>query len=183
VNAPQGVVPVEVVEPDPTWATTYDELAARVHAVLGSRVVALQHVGSTAVPGLAAKPVIDVDLIVADSADEAAYVPDMEADGWVLRIREPAFEEHRLLRLEEPECNLHVWSRGAGEPQRHRIFRDWLISHPEDRERYVRAKRAAAAEGFTDGMHYNNAKAWVVYDIYERILAADPAFEHDPRPR
>jgi|SRR6478752_2384340 len=183
VNAPQRGTPIEVVAPDPTWPATYAALAARVHDTLGERVLSIEHVGSTAVPGLPAKPVIDVDLVVADSADEPAYVPAMEADGWVLRIREPEFEEHRLLRLEEPECNLHVWSPGSPEPRRHRLFRDWLVSHPEDREQYAAAKQAAAAEGFTNGMHYNNAKAWLVYDIYERIFAADPDHPHDPRPR
>jgi GrpB-like predicted nucleotidyltransferase (UPF0157 family) len=171
------------VDPDPTWPATYAALAARVRDTLGTQVLTIEHVGSTAVPGLVAKPVIDIDLTVADSADEAAYVPDMEADGWVLRIREQEFEEHRLLRLEDPECNLHVWSPGSPELRRHRAFRDWLISHPDDRERYAAAKQSATAVSFTDGMHYNNAKAWVVYDIYERIFAADPAYPHDPQPR
>ena len=134
-------------------------------------------------PGLAAKPVIDVDLTVADSADEAAYVPALEADGWVLRIREPECEEHRLLRLEEPECNLHVWSPGSPEPQRHRLFRDWLSRIPRTASGTPPLSRSAAAEGFTDGMDYNNDKAWLVYDIYERIFAADPAHQHDPQPR
>ncbi|MBZ5738854.1 GrpB family protein [Nocardioides mangrovi] len=183
VNAPQRGIPVEVVEPDPAWPQVYGELAARVRAALGDRVIQIEHVGSTAVPGLAAKPVIDIDLTVADSADEAAYVPALEADGWVLRIREPDWEEHRLLRLEEPECNLHVWSPGSAEPRRHRMFRDWLRGHEDDRARYAAAKRAAAAEGFTDGMHYNNHKSPVVYDLYERIFAADPDHPHDPRPR
>lgn len=183
VNAPQRGVPISVVEPDPAWREVYAELEARVRDTLGARVLVIEHVGSTAVPGLAAKPVIDIDLTVVDSAAESAYVPDMEAAGWVLRIREPDFEEHRLLRLEDPECNLHVWSPGSPEPKRHRVFRDWLITHPDDRERYASAKQSAAAEGFTDGMHYNNAKAWVVYDIYERIFAADPEHPHDPRPR
>jgi GrpB-like predicted nucleotidyltransferase (UPF0157 family) len=183
VNAPQRGAPIDVVEPDPTWPATFAIVAARVGAVLGRRALTIAHVGSTAVAGLAAKPVIDIDVIVTDSADEQAYVPDMEAGGWVLRIREPEFEEHRLLRLEDPECNLHVWSPGSPEPRRHLAFRDWLGTHPEDRDLYAAAKRVAAARGFTDGMHYNNAKAGVVYDIYERIFAADPAHPHDPRPR
>ena len=183
VNAPQRSEQIEVVDPDPRWPETYAALAGRVRDALGTRVLAIEHVGSTAVPGLAAKPVIDIDLTVADSADERAYVPDMEADGWVLRIREPEFDEHRLLRLEEPECNLHVWAPGSPEPQRHRAFRDWLVAHPDDRELYAAAKQSAAAMGFSDGMHYNNAKAGVVYDIYERVFAADPAHPHDPRLR
>jgi GrpB-like predicted nucleotidyltransferase (UPF0157 family) len=183
VNAPQRDTAIEVVESDPDWPSTYADLATWVRGTLGRRVLTIEHVGSTAVPGLAAKPVIDIDLTVVDSADEQEYVPDMEADGWVLRIREPEFEEHRLLRLEDPECNLHVWSPGSPEPRRHRAFRDWLIAHPDDRQRYAEAKLSAAAAGFTDGMHYNNAKAWIVYDIYERIFAADPEHPHDPQPR
>jgi GrpB-like predicted nucleotidyltransferase (UPF0157 family) len=154
VNAPQRTSPVEVVAPDPGWPQVYDGLAARIRAALGERVLELAHVGSTAVAGLAAKPVIDIDLTVADSADEASYVPAMEADGWVLRLREPGWEEHRLLRLEDPECNLHVWSPGSAEPQRHRMFRDWLRNHDDDRERYAATKRDIADLGFTDAMHY-----------------------------
>ena len=104
----------------------------------------------------------------------------MEAEGWVLRIREPDFEEHRLLRLEDARAQPARLVARLTRAERHRVFRDWLITHPDDRERYASAKQSAAAEGFTDGMHYNNAKAWVVYDIYERIFAADP--EHPARP-
>jgi GrpB-like predicted nucleotidyltransferase (UPF0157 family) len=183
IAPPAPSAPVEVVAPDPAWPQVYADLAARIRAALGEGVQGVEHVGSTAVPGLAAKPVIDIDLTVADSADEAAYVPALEADGWVLRIREPEWEEHRLLRIEEPACHLHVWSPGSEEPQRHRMFRDWLRTHDDDRELYAATKRQVADLGFTDGMHYNNAKAGMVYDLYERIFAADPDHPHDPRPR
>lgn len=183
VAAPAPTAPVEVVPADPAWPATYAALADRVRGALGDRVVAIDHVGSTAVPGLPAKPVIDIDLIVADSADEEAWVPALERDGFVLRVREPDWQEHRMMRLEEPACNLHVWSPDAVEPARHRAFRDWLRTHPEDRAAYVAAKDAAAAQGFLDAMHYNNAKAAAVYDIYERIFAADPDHQHDPQPR
>lgn len=183
VDAPPRSTPIEVVGADPAWPQTFAAVAARVQRALGDRVLSIEHVGSTAVPDLAAKPVIDIDLTVADSADELAYVPALVAEGFVLRIREPLFEEHRLLRLDDPECHLHVWSPGAPEPHRHRAFRDWLTTHADDRRRYETAKQEAAAVGFTDGMHYNNHKAAVVYDIYERIFAADAEHAHDPRPR
>ena len=155
----------------------------QVVAALGDRVVDLQHVGSTAVPGLWAKPLVDVDLTVADPADEDAWLPDAEAAGFELRVREPEWEEHRVLRGSGPAANLHVFPPGAREPRRHAMFRDWLRAHDDDRERYGEVKREVAARGFVDAMLYNNAKAWLVYDLYEKIFAADPEHEHDPHPR
>ena len=175
--------PVEVVAPDPAWPEWYAVVRDRVIEALGDRVLAIEHVGSTAVPGLWAKPMIDIDLTVADSADESAWLPDLESAGFVLRVREPDWEEHRVLRSEEPAANVHVFSPGAREPQRVRMFRDWLRTHPDDRDRYAEVKRAVAARGFDDAMLYNNAKAWFVYDVYERVFAADPDHEHDPQPR
>jgi GrpB-like predicted nucleotidyltransferase (UPF0157 family) len=175
---------VEVVAPDPAWSQWYGVVRDRVAAALGDRVLAIEHVGSTAVPGLWAKPMIDVDLTVADSVDEAAWLPDLETAGFELRVRELlGSDEHRVLRGQQPITNLHVFSPGAREPQRHRMFRDWLRVHPEDRDRYSQVKRELAALGFTDQMLYNNEKAWFIYDLYERVFAADPDHEHDPRPR
>jgi len=178
-----AVEPVEVVRPDPAWTVRFDTVSERVRAALGERVLGLEHVGSTSVPGLWAKPVIDVDLIVASSADEDTWLPDLEAAGFVLRVREPGWEEHRLVRGEDPTSNVHVWSVGAKEPRKHAMFRDWLRTHDDDRALYADAKRAAAARGFTDVMQYNNEKAWVIYDIYEKAFAADPEHEHEPAPR
>jgi GrpB-like predicted nucleotidyltransferase (UPF0157 family) len=175
--------PVVVVPYDETWPAQYTGVVARVRAALGDRVLAVEHVGSTSVPGLAAKPVIDVNLVVADSDDETAYVPALEAAGFVLRVREPEWEKHRVLALEDPRTNLHVWSPGSAEPARTRMFRDWLRSHPEDREAYAALKTELAGRGFAEAMDYNNHKAALVYDIYERAFAADPAHPHDPRPR
>ncbi|MGB0101198.1 MAG: GrpB family protein, partial [Nocardioides sp.] len=120
---------VQVVPYDPTWPQAYAAVRDRVIAALGDRVLRIEHVGSTSVPGLWAKPVIDADLTVADSGDEDAWLPELEAAGFVLRVREPDWEEHRCLRGSEPTTNLHVFSPGAREPQRHRLFRDWLRAH------------------------------------------------------
>lgn len=174
---------IEVVPYDEGWPARYGAVEEQVRGALGERVLALDHVGSTAVPGLAAKPVIDVDLTVADGRDEAAYLPDLEAAGFTLRIREPAFDEHRLLVDGPLGVHLHVWSPGTPEPQRHLMFRDWLRAHPDDRATYAAHKTGIAARGFSDGNDYNNHKAALVYDLYERIFAADPAHEHDPQPR
>ncbi|SFC93483.1 GrpB domain, predicted nucleotidyltransferase, UPF0157 family [Nocardioides terrae] len=175
--------PVEVVPPDPAWAGWYATVRDRIVDALGVRVIALEHVGSTAVPGLWAKPVIDIDLTVASPAAEHDWLPDLERVGFQLRVREPDWEEHRMLRGHQPPTNLHVFGPGAREPRRHVMFRDWLLTHGQDRERYAAVKRRVAAHGFEDAMLYNNAKAWVVYDMYEKIFVADPQHSHDPQPR
>lgn len=89
---------IRVVDYDPEWPRLYRREAERIRAVLGERVVRLEHIGSTSVPGLAAKPIIDVLLVVPDSADEPAYVPDLEAAGYVLVIREPDWYQHRCFK-------------------------------------------------------------------------------------
>lgn len=181
--APVGPEPVRVVAPDPAWPAEFGRVEARIRAAVGDRVLAVEHVGSTAVPGLWAKPVIDVNLTVADSADEPSYLPALESAGFVLRVREPDWEEHRMLRGAGPTSNVHVWSPGATEALRTRMFCDWLRTHADDRAAYGDLKRHLAGQDFTDVMHYNNAKAALVYDIYERIFAADPAHQHTPRVR
>ena len=173
---------LRIDEPDPTWRHRYDEVEAQILAGLGDRVLSIQHVGSTAVPELPAKPIIDIDLAVADPADEAAYAPELESLGFVHWITEPDWHQHRLIKqLSEPRVHLHVFGPDCPEMVRHRMFRDWLISHPGDRSRYAQAKRAAAAEltstgedhgalGF--GMRYNRIKEPVVHDIYHRMFQA-----------
>jgi GrpB-like predicted nucleotidyltransferase (UPF0157 family) len=175
--------PVVVVEPDPTWPAQFEVVAARIRTALGDRALSVDHIGSTSVPDLWAKPVIDVDLVVEDSAREEGYVPDLEAAGFVLRAREPDWQEHRVFRGQDPASVVHVWSPGSQEPARHRVFRDWLRTHDEDRAAYGALKTELGTRGFTDGMDYNNHKAALVYDIYERIFAADPEHAHTPRPR
>lgn len=173
-----GVEPVEqpsVVAPDPAWPAAYDALARRIRDVLGWRVLALEHVGSTAVPGLAAKPVIDLDLVVADPDDEAAYVPVLVGLGFEHRVREPWWFGHRCLRGTDPVCNLHVFGPEAPEPVKHRLFRDWLRGHDDERDLYAATKRAAATESRAAGestMAYNTRKEQVIREIYARLFAA-----------
>jgi GrpB-like predicted nucleotidyltransferase (UPF0157 family) len=174
---------VEVVPPDRAWSEWFAAVRDRVVGALGDRALTVEHVGSTAVPGLWAKPVVDVDVTVADVEDEGSWLPALQDAGFVLRVREPDWQGHRLVRGEDPPANVHVWPVSAVEPRRHVVFRDWLCTHEDDREQYAEAKRAAASRGFTDVMLYNNEKAGVIYDLYEKMFAADPDHEHDPVPR
>ncbi|MGZ3583774.1 MAG: GrpB family protein, partial [Ktedonobacterales bacterium] len=130
-----------VADYDPRWPDMFAVAAARIRAALGERVVLLEHAGSTSVPGLAAKPIIDIVLVVADSADEAAYVPALEAAGYVLRIREPEWYQHRMLRGTDSDVNLHVFGVGCEEVDRMLLMRDWLRENEADRELYARTKR------------------------------------------
>jgi GrpB-like predicted nucleotidyltransferase (UPF0157 family) len=160
--------PVTLAEYDPEWPALFEREARRIRAALGETVVQLEHTGSTSVPGLAAKPVIDIALIVPDSADESAYVPQLEAEGYVLRIREPDWHQHRLLKGPDTDANLHVFSVGSVELQRMIGFRDWLRTHDEDRDLYERTKRELAARTWRHVQHYADAKTGVVEEIIAR---------------
>jgi len=100
---------VVLVEPDPAWPEHYAQQRDLIRAALGPVAVQVEHVGSTAVPDLAAKPIIDIVLVVADPADEGAYLPGLEAAGFEFWLREPAWHLHRLLKRQDPAVNLHVF--------------------------------------------------------------------------
>ncbi len=159
---------VRLVEYDPGWPGVFEREAVRVRGVLGSAVLGLWHVGSTAVPGLAAKPVVDVVLVVADSADEASYVPALEGAGYVLRLREPGWREHRMFRGPGAEVNLHVFTVGDVEVARMVAFRDRLRVSVEDRVLYEGVKRELAGREWEVLEGYAEAKAGVVADILSR---------------
>jgi len=175
VSGAAPAIGIEVTDPDPTWPRQYDDLADRIREALGWRVLQLEHVGSTSVPGLAAKPIIDIDLTVADPGREQDYIPALEAIGFRLAIREPWWHGHRVLRAAEPHCNLHVFGFDSPELVKHRIFRDWLRGNPGERDRYAAAKREAASEANARGEHveqYNARKQQVIREIYHRALVA-----------
>jgi GrpB-like predicted nucleotidyltransferase (UPF0157 family) len=166
---------IEVTNPDPSWPRRYDYLAGRIRKALGWRAIQLDHVGSTSVPGLAAKPIIDIDLTVADPGREQDYVPALQAIGFRLTIREPWWYGHRCLRADEPSCNLHVFGFDSPEPIRQRILRDWLRGNPGERDRYAAAKREAASMANAAGEHvmqYNARKQQVIREIYHRAFVA-----------
>jgi GrpB-like predicted nucleotidyltransferase (UPF0157 family) len=120
------------------------------------------------VPGLAAKPAIDIVLTVVDSSDEAAYLPDLEAAGYVLQFREPDWHEHRFLRDHDPAVQVHVFTDGSSEVERMLLFRDRLRSRPEERELYERTKRELAARRWAYIQDYADAKSSVVEEIIAR---------------
>jgi GrpB-like predicted nucleotidyltransferase (UPF0157 family) len=159
---------VELKTYDPQWPVQYAIEAERVHAVLGARASRVEHVGSTSVPGLTAKPIIDMLLVVADSSAEADYVPPMEGAGYTLRIREPDWYEHRLFKGPLANINLHVFSAGCPEIPRMIDFRDHLRADAEDRELYQRTKQELAARHWHYVQEYADAKTEVIEAIVAR---------------
>ena len=154
------------------WPALFEREAARVRDVLGDRVVMLEHVGSTSVPGLSAKPRIDMLLVVDDSADEASYVPPMEAAGYTLRIRERDWHEHRLFKGPDTDINLHVHTVGCAEIERMLGFRDRLRSNEHDRVVYEQKKQELGQRTWKYVQLYADAKSEVVEDIISRTSAS-----------
>lgn len=155
---------------DPDWPSRYSLLASRARSALGDKMLLLEHVGSTSIAGLSAKPIIDMLLAVKDSADEVSYVPALEGQGFVLHIREPDWFEHRLLKCHSIAANLHVFSAGCPEIDRMLAFRDRLRCHDEERRLYEQAKIALAERSWPSVQHYADAKSDVVRQILERAL-------------
>jgi GrpB-like predicted nucleotidyltransferase (UPF0157 family) len=159
---------IVIADYDPEWPNLFEREAARIRAALGDRAQLLEHAGSTSVPGLAAKPRIDIILAVPDSADESSYVPALEAAGYVLRIREPDWYEHRVFKGPDTDVNLHVFTVGCPEIARMLLFRDWLRAKEPDRQLYEGVKRELAQRQWKYTQNYADAKTEVVEEILAR---------------
>jgi GrpB-like predicted nucleotidyltransferase (UPF0157 family) len=168
---PRQYQEIVVADYDPEWPRWFEQAAERIRGTLGEAALELHHVGSTSVPGLAAKPLIDINLVVADTTEEDAYVPKLEELGYILRVREPDWFEHRMLRGYDPPVNLHVFPAGCEEVERMLVLRDWLRTHEDDRELYSRTKRELAAREWKYVQNYADAKSEVVQEILARARA------------
>ncbi|KAK6211363.1 hypothetical protein QIS74_10627 [Colletotrichum tabaci] len=167
---------LSIEPPDPAWPAQFEEIRTRINDALGPVALAVTHVGSTSVPNLPAKAVIDVDVTVSDPSDEDAYAPALEKAGFQFLVREPEWHEHRFFAMHEPyNCNLHVFKKGTAELVRHVIMKEWLIAHDDDRELYARTKMEAAQVSNSLGetvMEYNLRKEKVIREILERAFKA-----------
>lgn len=159
---------ISLYEYNDAWPILFEDEAEKIRAVLGGRALQIEHVGSTSVPSLCAKPIVDILLVVDDSSAEASYVPDMEAAGYTLRIREPDWFEHRMFKGPNVDINLHVFSKGTTEIRRMLLFRDWLREHEDERELYAQTKRELARRTWKHIQDYADAKSDVVQDIMKR---------------
>ncbi|PZE86745.1 GrpB family protein [Curtobacterium sp. MCBD17_032] len=156
-------------DPDPRWAETFRAHRRRIGAALGASAVQIEHIGSTSVPGLAAKPIVDLVVVVPDVTDEAAYLDQLLATGYELRVREPG---HRLVRTPERDVHVHVYERGAPAVDDYLLLRDRLRSDADDRALYERTKRALLSERWDDMNDYADAKTDVIRAVMTRARAA-----------
>lgn len=166
VNGPRPVW-VELSEYDPAWPARFDARADQLRRILGDRARLIEHIGSTSVPGLAAKPVVDIVVGIDDPADEPAYLADLLAAGYQLRVREPG---HRCLRIGDPDepVNLHCYPPGNAETRKYLVFRERLRGHDGDRQRYEDTKRALSGREWPDMNYYAEAKGPVIAEILQR---------------
>jgi GrpB-like predicted nucleotidyltransferase (UPF0157 family) len=162
---------IVIADYDPAWAERFRREAAKIRAALGEAALAIEHIGSTSVPGLAAKPIVDILLVVEDSSYEASYLPALESAGYVLRVREPDFHEHRMLRTPAKDVHVHVFSPTSPEIERYLLLRERLRENEEDRELYARTKRDLASKEWPSMDHYAEAKTDVIEGIITRAAA------------
>jgi GrpB-like predicted nucleotidyltransferase (UPF0157 family) len=163
---------IVVADYDPAWPERFHREAAKIRAALGEAALAIEHIGSTSVPGLAAKPIVDILLVVEDSSDEASYLPALQRAGYVLRVRERDFHEHRMFRTVAKDVHVHVFSPGSPEIDRYLLLRERLRNNEEDRELYARTKRDLATRDWPSMQHYAEAKTGVIEGIIARAAAA-----------
>jgi GrpB-like predicted nucleotidyltransferase (UPF0157 family) len=175
-----GIEPraIVIADYDPSWPQRFRREEAKIRTALGETAVAVEHIGSTAVPGLAAKPIVDILLVVEDSGEEASYLPAMEQAGYVLRVREPDADEHRMFRTPEKDVHVHVYSEGSVEIGRYLVLRDHLRENEGDRELYARTKRELASRDWPSMDHYADAKTGVVEGILARAAISDSDAVH-----
>jgi GrpB-like predicted nucleotidyltransferase (UPF0157 family) len=161
--------PIVLAAYDPDWRDQFQREAGQIRSALGEQALRVEHVGSTSVPDMPAKPVIDILLVVADSANETEYAGKLEGVGYKLHIREPGWHEHRLFKgREKNEINLHVFSAGCSEIARMLAFRDWLRTNKADHELYARCKRTLAQREWKYTQNYADAKTPVIEEIMTR---------------
>ena len=172
---------VVLVEHDPRWELAYAREESRIREAVREARVELHHVGSTSVAGLVAKPILDILLLVRDSTDEASYAPALQEAGYDFHLREPHWHQHRLFKQgtshsdaaggpagDGMKVNLHVFTVGSSEAGRMLVFRDWLRTHPADRDLYQRTKRDLAGRRWQFVQEYADAKTAVVTEILQR---------------
>jgi GrpB-like predicted nucleotidyltransferase (UPF0157 family) len=161
--------PVTLVKCDPMWPTQFEALRAELAGTLGPLATGIEHVGSTAVPHLAAKPIIDV-LVTVESIDpDEIYAAPLAAIGYELRVREPG---HRMFRPATRDVHVHVWAEGSQEAEDYVLLRNRLRASPADRDAYEALKRELARHDWPDVNYYAEAKSPMVRELLARARAA-----------
>jgi GrpB-like predicted nucleotidyltransferase (UPF0157 family) len=163
--------PIVVVPYDPAWPARFAAWRDILADALGPAALGIEHIGSTSVAGLAAKPVIDIHVAVADADDEPTYVPSIESVGVALRSRDEGHRYFRPAGTRPREVQVHVSSAGSDWIARHVLFRDFLRADATTRIAYGALKVRLAAEYRDDRIAYNEAKSAFILDALDRARA------------
>jgi GrpB-like predicted nucleotidyltransferase (UPF0157 family) len=165
---------VEIVAYTEEWPARYEAERRRIAGALGTTARRIEHIGSTAVPGLGAKPIVDIMVTVDDPNDESAFRLPLETVGYTLRVSEP---DHRMFRTAERDVHVHIWGSGGDDEDRQLLFRDHLRADERDRSRYEEVKRSLAGH-YRDMGYYAEAKSAVIEEILQRAVEGS---EGDPQ--
>lgn len=163
---------IVIVGYDAHWPEKFQKHARIIERALGKNALAIEHVGSTSVPGLAAKPIIDILVVVDDASNESAYLSALAEAGYVLRVREPGWHQHRMFRTTALDVHIHIFSLGSVEVTRQIAFRDRLRTSVGDRLLYESVKRRLAKEDLPDMDAYAQAKSQVVEQILKQAVTS-----------
>ncbi len=159
---------IEIVPYRSNWPLQFQSHSERIKNVLGETALRIEHIGSTSVEGLDAKPIIDILVVVFDPAKENLYLPGMLSEGYELRVREPGFEEHRMFRTPERDVHVHFYPAESGEIERYLLFRDFVRTNPEARDQYAALKRELSKSDWADMNEYADAKTNFIEGIIRR---------------
>jgi GrpB-like predicted nucleotidyltransferase (UPF0157 family) len=161
---------IVIVDYDPTWPAKFRRHAMIIGEALGETALSIEHAGSTSAPGLGAKPIVDIITTVPEAGSEDSYLPALIEAGYVLRVREPHWHEHRMFRTPGLDAHIHIFSRGCPEIRRQLAFRDWLRGDEADRMRYEAVKRKLASHDWQDMNAYARAKSEIIEEITAKGL-------------
>lgn len=153
---------------DDRWPALFKREKNRISKILRDRALMIEHIGSTSVPGLTAKPIIDILLVVDDAGKEELYVNDLCEHGYILRIKEPDFENHHMFKGPDTDINLHVFSKNSKEIEKYLLFRNYLRHHDDARQLYEDTKKELAKKTWKYVQNYADAKT----DVVQKILKA-----------
>lgn len=150
---------------DEKWPALFEREKERILKILKDKALMIEHIGSTSVPGLTAKPIIDILLVVEDAGKEELYVNDLCEHGYILRIKEPDFENRHMFKGPDTDINLHVFSKDSKEIEKYLLFRNYLRCHADARQLYENTKKELAKKTWKYVQNYADAKSEVVQKI------------------
>lgn len=155
---------------DEQWSLLFEREKQRISNILKEKALMIEHIGSTSVPGLTAKPIIDILLVVEDAGKEEDYLNDLCQHGYILRIKEPDFENHHMFKGPDTDINLHIFSQGSNEIEKYLVFRNYLRKNENARQLYEETKKKLAKRKWKYVQNYADAKSDVVCQIMNQAM-------------